>query len=48
MLIVGDMNAPSPIWNPHCYTKKNAGPLEEPIDSYEVIINNNPDYATCQ
>lgn len=48
MLIIGDMNTHSPIWNPYCYTKKNAGPLEEPIDSYEVIINNNPDYATRQ
>ena len=46
VLIVGDMNAHSPMWNPHCHTKKNAGPLEELIDSYELIVNNDPDYAT--
>ena len=47
VLIVGDMNAHSPVWNPHCHLKKNAGPLEELIDSYELIVNNDPDYATC-
>lgn len=26
--------------------KKNAGPLKELIDSYELIVNNNPDYVT--
>lgn len=46
MLIPGDMNAHSPMWNPHCQTEKNAGPLEELIESYELIINNDPDYAT--
>lgn len=34
------------MWNPHCHTRKNAGPLEELIDNYEFIVNNDPDYAT--
>lgn len=46
MLILGDMNAHSPMWNPNCQTRKNAGPLVELIESYELIINNDPDYAT--
>lgn len=45
VLILGDMNAHSPMWNPHCQTRKNAGPLEELIENYEVIVNNDPDYA---
>lgn len=40
------MNAHSPIWNPHCQTRKNAGPLEELIENYELIVNHDPDYAT--
>ena len=46
MLIVRNINAHSPIWNPHCYIKKNSGPLEELIDCYKLIVNNNPDYIT--
>ena len=46
VLIVGDINAHSPVWNPYCHRRKNAGPLEELIDSYELIVNNDPDYAT--
>lgn len=26
--ILGDINKYSPIWNPQCYYKQNAGPLE--------------------
>lgn len=44
VLIVGDMNVHSPIWNPHCHQRKNAGPLEDFIDSYDWIVNNDPDY----
>lgn len=47
MLIVGDMNAHGPIWNLHCHIRKNVGPLEELIDSNELLVNNNFDYATC-
>ena len=47
MLIVGDMNAHSPIWNLNCHIEKNARPLKELIDNYELIVNNDPDYATC-
>lgn len=35
------MNAHSPIENPHYQQNINAGPLEELIENYELIINNN-------
>ena len=47
VLIVGDMNAHSSIWNPHCQQNVNAGPLEEIIESYELIVNNDTDFPTC-
>ena len=46
VLLVGDMNAHSPSWNPHCTRRQNAGPLEELIDKFELIVNNNTDFAT--
>ena len=46
VLIIGDMNAHSPIWNPHCQQNINAGPIEELIESYELIVNNNTDFPT--
>ena len=46
VLIVGDMNAHSPIWNPHCHQRQNAGPLEELIETYELLVNNNTDFPT--
>lgn len=41
------VNYKTAMWNPHCQTRKNAGPLEELIENYEVIVNNDPDYAAC-
>lgn len=46
VLIVGDMNAHSTMWNPHCHKRQNAGPLETLIETYELLVNNDPDYAT--
>lgn len=46
VLIVGDMNAHSPIWNPRCYQKQNAGPLEELIETYKHLVNNDTDFPT--
>ena len=46
VLIVRDMNAHSTMWNPHCRQKQNAGPLEQLIESYELIVNNDTDFAT--
>ena len=43
---MGDVNAHSSIWNPHCRKNINAGPLEELIKSYELIVNNNTDFPT--
>ena len=40
------MNAHSPIWNSHCRQNINAGPLEELIESYELIVNNDTDFST--
>ena len=40
------MNAHSPSWNPHCPRWQNAGPLEELMDRYELIVYNNTDYPT--
>lgn len=34
VLIVEDINAHSLMWNPHCNMRKNAGLLEELIESY--------------
>lgn len=46
VLIVGDVNAHSSMWNPHCRQKVNARPLEELVKSYELIVNNNTDFPT--
>ena len=46
VLILGDMNAHSTMWNPHCRQKQNAGPLEELIERYELMVNNDTDFPT--
>ncbi len=46
VLIVGDINAHNTIWNPHCRQPKNAGSLEELIEGFELIVNNNTDFPT--
>ncbi len=46
VLIVGDMNAHSNMWNPHCRQKQNAGLLEEIIETYDLIVNNDTDFPT--
>ncbi len=46
VLIVGDINAHSTMWNPHCRQPKNAGPLEELIEGFELIVNNDTDFPT--
>ena len=46
VLIVGDMNAHSPSWNPHCRQRQNAGPMEELIETYDLLVNNNTDFPT--
>ena len=40
------MNVYSSMWNPHCQRKINAGPLEELIESYELIVNNDTEFPT--
>ena len=46
-MIAGDINAHSPIWNPHCHKTQNASILEELIDKFSLLINNKPGYPTC-
>ena len=40
------MKAYSPMWNPRCYHKQNTGPVEELIEIYELLVNNNTDFPT--
>lgn len=42
VLIAGDINAHSSIWNPHCLQKHNTSVLEEIIDDYSFLITNEP------
>lgn len=46
VLIVGDMNAHSNMWNPHYQRKQNTGSLESLIKRYELIVNNDTSLAT--
>lgn len=41
-----DMNVHSPIENSQQNMKKNVRPLKELIKNYELIVNNDPDFAT--
>lgn len=47
MLIVGDMNANNLMWNLHYCQKQNASPLEEVIEIYEFLINNDTNFLSC-
>lgn len=40
------MNAYNPMWNFHCQRRKNFEPLEDFIEKYGLIVNNDPDYST--
>ena len=46
VLIIGDVNTYSLMRNPHYRQKMNAGPLEELIESYELIVYNDTDFPT--
>lgn len=39
-VILGDMNAHSPVWNSHCQRRKIAKPLEDIIEKFDLLINN--------
>ena len=41
---MGDINAHSSSWNPHYVRQQNVGSLEDLIDKYKLIINNNTDF----
>ena len=46
VLILGDVNAHSTMWNSHCRQSKNANPLKELIESFELVVNNDIDFPT--
>ena len=46
VLIAGDINAYSPVWNPYCHQKQNVSVLEEMIDEYGLFVNNEPGCST--
>jgi Endonuclease-reverse transcriptase len=39
-VLLGDFNAHSPAWNPLVSQRKEAGPLEQLIKDYDLILNN--------
>ena len=41
-----DINAHSLSWNLDCIRQQNAGPLENLINKYKLIVNNNTNFAT--
>ena len=46
VLVAGDVNAHSPVWNPHCHKRQNASILEGFIDQFGLLINNEPGRST--
>ena len=40
VLFLGDVNAHSPVWNPHYRRRDNAKPLEDLIEKFDLLINN--------
>ena len=46
MLLLGDINTNSPICNSHCQIRKNAKPLEDLIEKFDLLINNEPGQTT--
>lgn len=46
VLLLRDMNAHNPLWNPHCQRRINAKPLEELIEKFHLLINNESGRST--
>ena len=46
VLVAGDVNAHSPVWNPHCHKRQNASILEGFIDQFGLLINIEPGRST--
>src|SRR5271154_29236 len=46
VVLLGDFNAHSPAWNPLVTQRKDAGPLEQIIEDYDLILNNEPGAIT--
>ena len=39
-ILAGDFNAHSPLWNPRCTARRDAGFLEDLIRTYELVVKN--------
>lgn len=46
VLIVRDMNNYGPVWNPYFHQKQSASILEEIIDQYGLLVNNESERST--
>lgn len=46
VLLLGDVKAHSPVWNPHCRRRKNAKALEDLIVKFDLLINNKSGWTT--
>lgn len=46
VLLLGDLNPHSPLWNPHCQRRVNAKPLEDVIEKFHLLINNESGRST--
>ena len=44
--MAGDVNAHSSIWNPHCRRRQNATILEDLIEQFGLLVNNEPGRIT--
>ena len=45
-LVAGDVNVHSPIWNPHCRRRQNVAILEDLIEQFGLLVNNEPGRIT--
>jgi hypothetical protein len=46
VILLGDFNAHSPAWDPLISSRTEAGPLEQIIEDYNLILNNEPGAIT--
>lgn len=40
VLLLGDVNTHSPVWNLYCQRKQNAKSLKDLIEKFDLLINN--------
>ena len=47
-LMAGDVNAHSLVWNSHCHRRQNATSLEDIIEQFGLLVNNEPGCTTIR